>query len=308
MKTTKGHHIPDIFEHLDYRRWLLEAFEALQEQDPAVTHRSFSELCGYKSSGAIALITSGRRSLSKAAARRVAKALGLDAGRARHLTHLVAFEEADGFEERAKLLRKMQAAQRFAQAWGDTLDVYTFYSDWTLPVLREVVSLDDFVEDAEAIAARVHARMTPKQVRGGLERLVELGYLARGDDGRLRPAQKIISTPSELRSEVLKQHQREMMRLASEALDTQARDVRDMRVTTVAISRRQADRIKALLTELQKEVLAVVEEDDPIEAVYQLNTQWFALTEPPDPDDAYDPTPEAEGEALDDERSEEDEL
>ncbi|MEL6181806.1 MAG: TIGR02147 family protein, partial [Myxococcota bacterium] len=227
----------------------------------------------------------GKRHLSTASAARVAKALGLDTGRARHLKHLVAFEQASDFEERAKLLAKMKAAQRFTQVWGEALDVYTFYADWTLPVLREVVSLDDFVEDAESIAERIHARLTPRQAQEGLDRLLALGYLERGSDGRLRPVHKIISTPSELRSDVLKQHQREMMRLASDALDSQERHVRDMRVVTVAISQRQANRIKALLTELQKEVLAIVEEDEPIEVVYQLNTQWFALTEPP-PHDA----------------------
>jgi uncharacterized protein (TIGR02147 family) len=105
-----------------------------------------------------------------------------------------------------------------------------------------------------------------------------MGYLKRNPNGRLVPTQKIISTPSEVRSDVLKRHQKKMMKLASDALDTQPPATRDMRVATVAISQNQASQIKSLLTQLQKDVLAIVEEDEPIEVVYQLNTQWFALT------------------------------
>ena len=72
------------------------------------------------------------------------------------------------------------------------------------------------------------------------------------------------------------------MDLAKEALDTQPADQRDMRVITMGISRNQARQIKALLTDVQKQVLAIVSNDEPIEVVYQLNTQLFALTNPPE--------------------------
>lgn len=274
--------LPDIYTFIDYRQWLAGAFDALRGADPKLTHRSFSKLCGYRSSGAISLILSGKRRLTEKATRRIARVFKLDAAESQHLHLMVAFEQADGFEARERLMRKMQAAQRFAEVWGDTLDAYAFYRDWYLPVLRELTSLPDFREDPQWLAARLHHRLPPKLAAQGLAQLEEIGFLERDSHGALRPKDKIISTSSEVRSDVLKQHQREMMRLASEALDSQPRERRDMRVMTVAISQNQADRIKGLLTLLQKEILAVVEEDEPIEGVFQLNTQWFALTDAPE--------------------------
>lgn len=293
MTLGRPHNLPDIFTYIAYRAWLSDAFEAMRNDDPSLTHRAFSKRCGYRSSGAISLITSGRRRLSMEAARRIAKALGLDTAERQHLEYMVAFERAEDFEARDALLRKMQAAQRFAQVWSDTLDAYAFYRDWYLPVVREIVSLDDFREDPAWIAERICGDVTPEQAAEALEQLLNMGYLKRNAQGRLTPTQPIISTPSELRSDVLKQHQRHMMQLASLALEHQPRSWRDMRVVTMAISQSQAQRIKARMTQLQKEILAIVEEDEPIEVVYQLNTQWFALTEPTDLDDIH-PSPRRE--------------
>lgn len=272
------HELPEIFRYLEYATWLGAVFEALQASDSEMTHRRFSKQCGYQSAGAMSLIISGKRRISDAGARRIAKALRLTAAERDHLLLMVAYEQADSFEERQRLLKKMAAAKRFADEWQRSISSFEFYGSWHLPVVREIVSLDGFVEDPKWIARAVHGRMTPTQAEKAIETLLRLGHLERDSTGKLRPTQNIIATPSEVRSDVLKQHQRDMMTLAGEALDSQDPEMRDMRVATVAISENQAARIKALLTQLQKEMLAIVAEDEPIETVYQLNTQWFALT------------------------------
>lgn len=273
--------LPNIFRYLDYAVWLTDAFEALRAIDRSFTHRRFSEKCGYRSSGAISLIMSRKRGLSESGARKIAKALKLTAAERDHFVLMVTYEQSQSFDERQRLLRKMSAAKGFAERWENSLSAFEFYKHWYLPAVREIVSLDDFVEDPEWIARRLHGVLSSKQAQGAVNDLVRLGYLRRDSSGRLRPTQAIIATPSEVQSDVLKQHQREMMRLAAQALDSQDATIRDMRVATMAISRSQGERIKALLTQLQKEVLSIVEEDEPIEMVFQLNTQWFALTNPP---------------------------
>ena len=272
----------EIFSFLDVGAWLRAEFEARKAETPSLTHRTFSAQCGYKSSGGVSLLMSGRRRMSRDAAARIGKALDLTLSEREHLRRMVEFSLADDFEERANILRSMTAAKRFAEDWKGTVEAFEFYRDWTAPVVRELVSLPDFKEDPEWIAARVHKKIRTREARSALARLLRTGYLERDKDGALRPSAPIIATKSELQSEPLKNFHREMMKLAGEALDTQGRDQRDMRVITMAISESQAARLKAMLTQFHKEVLEVVAEDEPIETVYQLNTQLFALTDPPD--------------------------
>jgi uncharacterized protein (TIGR02147 family) len=270
----------DIFRFLDYASWLRAEYEAWKEADPSFSHRSFSRACGYRSSGALALVMSGRRNLSRQGAARVANALGLDAGERAHLMRMLDFEQADDFAARAAVMERMKSARRFSEHWQDTIDAYAFYEDWRAPLVRELLSLDDWREDPEWMASRIHARVTPAQCAKALALLIEQGHVERDGEGRLRPTHRIVATQTEARSDALKAFQKHMMALAADALDTQEPDRRDMRVVTMAISQAQAARIKALLVQTHKEVLAIVAEDEPIEAVYQLNTQLFALTDP----------------------------
>ncbi len=272
----------DIFRHLDVSTWLGAEFDARSESDASLTQRRFSELCGYKSSGALSLIVSGRRRISRAAGDRISKALGLEPAEKSHLRRMIDFSLTEDFEERAALLRKMSATQRFANEWKGTVDAAAFYRTWTLPVLRELTSLPDFREDPEWLSERLHHEIRPQDAAAALAELKQLGYLQRDPDGRLRATNPIVATPAELKSDALKHHQREMMSLAGDALDSQTRERRDMRVMTVAISENQASKLKAMLTQFHMEVLDMISEDEPIEVVYQMNTQLFALTNPAD--------------------------
>ena len=272
--------VTDIYRFLDYRSWLRAEYEERKAQDERFSHRKFSSLCGYKSSGALALIMSGRRNLTRDAAERVSLAFDLDPGERAHLVRMLDYEDAEDFGARAAVLGRMKAARKFAEHWQGTIDAYAYYEDPLVPVVRELVSLDDFREDGDWMAARVHGGAAPSACTEALARLIELGHLDRDDEGRLRHAHRIVATPAEVRSDTLKAYQRNMMERASAALDSQERERRDMRVSTMAISEGQAARIKALMEQVHKEVMAIVEEDEPIEAVYQLNTQFFSLTDP----------------------------
>ncbi|MFT4705342.1 MAG: hypothetical protein ACI81R_003050 [Bradymonadia bacterium] len=270
----------DIYRYLDYPSWLRDEYDARRTEEPGFTHRSFSQLCGYRSSGALALIMSGRRNLSRSAAQRVSDLFELEDGERAHLFRMLDYEQAADFAARAAVVTRMRASKRFAEHWRGTIDAYEFYGDPWVPVVREFVSLDTFTEDPQALAALAYADVTPEQCAIALEKLESIGQLERDADGRLRHTQRVVATPAEVRSDALKTFQRMMMRLAADALDEQAPEQRDMRVTTMAISHDQSRRIKALVTQMHKEVLDIVSEDEPIEVLYQLNTQLFALTRP----------------------------
>lgn len=269
---------PDVYASLHYRAWLVEACDAVRRLDPTLTHRRLAARLGYKSSGAVALLLSGTRRLSVEAARRVGVAFGLDREAVEHLVLLVRYEQATHPDQRAVLLDEMMSQREFARLWRDALWSHELYRHWTRVALRELVSLPQFVEDPAWIAANVVPTISVAEAAEALTALVAHGLLVRDPHGRLQPRDAIIATPLEIRSDLLKRHQHHMLTLAAHALNQQPAKVRDMRVMTVAISRAQADRIKQRLGEVHREILAIVAEDEPIEAVFQLNTQWFALS------------------------------
>lgn len=56
--------LTNIFAYHDYRHYLKETFAAIKEVKPQVSHRFIAARLGYKSSGAISLILSGRKNVS----------------------------------------------------------------------------------------------------------------------------------------------------------------------------------------------------------------------------------------------------
>lgn len=272
--------LPDPLRATSFREWLSAVYLHLKTIEPGMNQRKFAALCGYQSSGAIALINSGQRGVSEDAARRLARALGLDPSEREHLVLLVRFENTGEFEDKSRFLDRLAASRRYAAEWSGTIREHAFYSAWFIPVVRELVSTPDFREDASWIAARVLPPITVSEAEHALATLLECGYLVRDASGRLQPAQPLIATNSEAVSDALVFHQREMMTRAAEAIENQAPELRDMRVMTVAISRSQAEQIKARISEFHREIFAIVAKDEPIEGVYQLNTQWFSVAAP----------------------------
>jgi uncharacterized protein (TIGR02147 family) len=279
--------LPDVFRVLDYRAWLREAVDANFADDPALSLRALSARCGFRSTGGLSLVLSARRNLTPDTARRVGAGLGLTVREQEHLALLVAWDRADDPVERSELFARLRAARSFAEVFEGSLHTYDFYRSWWLPILRELVALDDFEENADWIAERVWPRIAPAEITRGIRRLEELGFLVRDDAGRLRQHQPIVATEHEVVSDALVQHQRDMMSLAADALLVQPAELRDMRVMTMAISASQAERIKARLEAVHREILGIVSDDEPIEVVYQLNTQFFALSR----QDATEPSP-----------------
>lgn len=272
--------MPDVFQSLDFRAWLRDAVDHYRYAHPELSLRQLNQRCGFRSSGGLSLVITGKRRLAPETARRVAASLGVSVREQEHFVLLTQWERAETTDERTKILDRMRAAKRFAEAWRGSLHTLDYYSVWYLPVLRELVALDNFREDPDWIAATVAAPITRTDVVAGLHQLEALGMIARDESGRLRQAQPIVATEPEVLSDALVRHQRAMLSLASDALESQPPELRDMRVITTALSRAQVARIKARLESVHGEILAIIAEDEPIEVVYQLNTQWFALATP----------------------------
>jgi uncharacterized protein (TIGR02147 family) len=269
---------PDVFSYVDYRAWLTAALDAALAHHPAWTHRTLSAACGFRSSGALALVTGGHRRLSEASARRVGAALGLRAAECEHLALCVRFEQADSPAAKAQVLHRMKGQRRFVQVWAGTLQTLAFYETWYLPILRELVSLVGSSADASALAQRLRPLLSLGDIEKGLAQLEQLGFLAPHADGGWELTDSILATTDEVASQALLLHHEHMLQQAAQALREVPATERNFRVATVAISHAQAARVHAMLHQFVRDVMNVVVEDEPMETIYQLNLQWFPWT------------------------------
>jgi len=267
-----------VFSHLDYRQFLRQRFAHLKKTR-ALTHRAFSKKAGFSSPNFLKLVIEGQRNLTEKSIPKISQALELDARESEFFSHLVRFNQAKRVEEKAavyeqlKLLRRDLPLQRLEHSQFD------YFNHWYAVAIRELIGLKDFREDAEWIAAKLRHEVSPAQVRRSLRLLERLGLVHRDKTGHLRQEQAPLSSGDEVSSLGAYRFHQNMMEKAKQALRDTPAPLRDISSVTVAVTQDTSERIKQKIRQFRKEILSMVEDEGRAEAVYQMNIQFFNLTE-----------------------------
>jgi uncharacterized protein (TIGR02147 family) len=269
-----------VFSYLDYREFLRARFAQLKK-NRGLTHRSFSAKAGFSSPNFLKLVMEGQRNLTAQSAAKIAKALELEEREAEFFAVLVDFNQAKALElkearyEQLKLLRRDLPLQRVEHSQFD------YFNHWYAVAIRELVGLKGFREDPEWISQKLQGQVTPAQARRSLRLLERLGLVAREANGKLRQKQAPLSTGDEVSSLGAYRFHQNMIEKAKQALRETPAPQRDISSVTLAVTRESGERIKHRIRQFRKEILAMAEDGGQAEAVYQMNIQFFNLSELP---------------------------
>lgn len=280
---------PDLFAYLDYRKYLQDAFAAMQAAAPKgkgkVSYRSFAKEAGYSSPNLLQLILAGKRDLAPANVPGTARALGLNKQETEFFADLAAFDRAEGFDEKTFHYQRMLRSRRHAEARPIDKGQFEYLEQWYHPAVRELVAHPDFNGDPAWIAGRVHPRITPAQAERSLDLLQRLGMLKRdAASGRLAQADSQLSTAPEVASLAVANYHRAVLKLAEGSIEAFDGTRRDLRAVTLGIPKARYPELKGKLEAFWRDIMALGENAGPTEEVYQINLQAFPLTRPEDGD------------------------
>jgi uncharacterized protein (TIGR02147 family) len=269
-----------VFEYMDYRRFLRDAYTELKRTKPQFSYRYFARRAGLGSPSYLKLVMDGDRNLSADMAGRFAQALRLDKQSAQFFCTLVALNQARRTDERAKHYEALSGMTQYRETKQLEPHQYNYYARWYCIPIRELAARDDFVEDPEWIAAQLRPAITRREAQQALDTLLALGMLRRGDQGRLVQSEALISTGPELRTLSLRRFHQQMLEHAGTAMDEVPIDEREVGGVTVRLTATQVDHLKRRLYEIRQEVLQLEDSassSEP-EAVYHFALQLFPVT------------------------------
>jgi uncharacterized protein (TIGR02147 family) len=280
---------PDLFAYLDYRKYLRDAFEAMRAAAPKgkgkVSFRSFAKEAGYSSPNLLQLILAGERDLAPANIPGTARALKLNKQETEFFADLVAFDRAEGFDEKTFHYQRMLRSRRHAEARPIDKGQFEYLEQWYHPAVRELVAHPGFTGDPGWIARRVHPRISTAQAEKSLELLERLGLIRRdGSTGRWAQAEARISTAPEVASLAVANYHRTVLKLAEGAIDSFDGESRDLRAVTLGLPKDKFPELKRKLEAFWRDVLDMSSGAGPVEDVFQINLQAFPLTRPEPPD------------------------
>jgi uncharacterized protein (TIGR02147 family) len=268
----------NVYAYLDIAAFLKDFYLYKKRGSSVFSYRLFAKKAGVPA-GLFQDVIAGRRNLSEAAALKFATAMKFSQRETEYLLWLIRFDKAknpdlknEAFNEICKF--RSQARMRFMDQ-----EYYEFYSHWYNAAVRLLITLPNFIESPEWIAAQLQPKITKSEARRALELLEKLGLTERDARGALKMRDPLLSTDYELNSLAVRNYNKQMITLALEALDTIPRPQREISGLDCSVSKQGFQRIKDRIHRFKEDVLNIALEDkaDP-EVIYQLNLQLFPLS------------------------------
>lgn len=270
-----------IFEYLDYREFLKDYYNTKKEANPAFSLRVFSDKIGFKAKDFISRVMNGDKNLSSQSIPKVASGLRLGKHETEFFIALVKFNQAETTEERNGAFEEMQAVLkvvRFAEKQhllGHAQ--YMVYSHWRHLTIRSLIGMYGFDGDYEALARRVHPRITAEEAKASVKLLEDCMLIKKGKNGKYVLTENAITTGDRTSKLALRGFHQDCLKLAADSIDRDPPGTRHISGLTLGISQEGYERIVERINAFRKEIALIAEEDENSDKVFQLQFALFPV-------------------------------
>ncbi len=273
-----------IFDYSDYRSYLGEYYKDQKERNTYFSYRYFANKAGIRSIGLYKDVVDGKQSLSRRAIAKFSEAIGHSKREAEYFEAMVFFTDAETIEERKFYFERMMACHE-SKARIIEASRYEYYSQWYYSAVRALLSFYSFDGvEFSSLANLLSPPITTEQAKKAIEVLERLGMIKRKENGFFEPCDQIITTGQlnnnkQVQTLSVINFQKNLLSLAAEAYDRYSERQMDMSTVTLSISKKTRHLIKEEAAVFRKKVLSLAEKDTHPECLYQLNCQFFPLTD-----------------------------
>lgn len=270
---------PNLFEYSDYRQFLKDFYTTRKSDDKNFSYRAFSLKAGFGAPNIYHLVMTGKRNLTEESAIKFANTLELNKKEQQFFKILVSFNQSKTSESRRYFLEILHNIKKDKIGTPLKNTQFEYVSNWHYVVIRELVTLPHFKEDPVWISKKLNSKITVRQAREAIDKLLLLGLVKRNDDGRLTQADDIVVTDSEMAKTAVYSFHQQMLSLAKDILASATTNNHEISGTTLAVSEKQFKELKRMIQEFHESVqIYMAKNPDVPKTVFQLNVQMFPLT------------------------------
>ena len=265
-----------IFEHLDYRDILKEAFEERKSNVPMFSYRMLAEMLGLDT-GNLFRILQGDTHLPARCQSRALEFVGITGRSAEYFLLLIAYARERNAKARKEILEKAMALRDVERRRLVDREL-AYYSDWRVVAVRSMVEVVEGRSRPEEIANRLLPRATVEDVERALDLLLDLGLVKKASSGRLVLSQTHLTAGGEEKTEAVRGFQRQILALGSESLERFPREQRDVSTITFAVDKEGFAEIREMLRECRRQIQKRVEDAKCPDRVIQLAIALFPMS------------------------------
>ncbi|MGZ3791631.1 MAG: TIGR02147 family protein [Bdellovibrio sp.] len=267
-----------IYEYDNFRTFLRDFYLSAKKKDKKMSFRYFSRLAGLSSPSSLKRVMDGERKLTPIGIEKFAKALKLSKTETSFFEKLVQFNQSEDANEKQSLAKDLLKFRGYQRTKPLNQAQFNCLANWYYLTIREMVNLPNFVEDPQWIANHLNPPIKVSEAKKALEEMLQLGLLVYSAEGKLIQSNAHISTGDEVTSGAVANYHRQLLILASDSIETVAREHRDISAMTLGVSEKSAKTLKEMIQNFRKEVVEfLAQQSDDNESVYQLNLQLFPV-------------------------------
>ena len=267
-----------VFDYLDYREFLKDAYEKLHEVNWNFSFRFIAKQIGYTPS-LFNKILHGSRNLNIKITSKIAELFELNEKEYNYFHYLVSFNQAKKPSEQQFYLEKLF---EFKQSCAHKMhkDQYEYFSTWYYAVVKELLEIYPYTGDNKNLGLLVKPTITPSQVKKSINLLKSLDMIEQDKETqRITVKKEIVSSNTGSRSTAINAFIQKGVEMASNALDNFASDERHLTHQTIAVDDKAYTRLIALVKKFRQEAIEIVQDVEKPSRVYQLSTQLFPLSD-----------------------------
>lgn len=275
--------LPDrvsVFRFLDAREYLRQACEAEKKVNKGFSHRYIAKAMGAGSSSFFKDVLNGRAPLNPARAAKFARLFCMSLKEAEYFENLVLYTQAASPEDKERLLKKLSQEATAGQRAILEASQMEYLQKWHYAAIRELLDVHDFRGDYEQLAEALDPPISSAEARDAIELLLRLKLIRKDAQGRFEKVDEVVSTGILSDPEHAKPGIRANLDLARRALDAHPAATRPFSYLTVCVSEKTFTHVRDKLRTVRREILDVVSHDSDADRLYQLNLQFFPLSNP----------------------------
>ncbi|PCJ62224.1 MAG: hypothetical protein COA79_03960 [Planctomycetota bacterium] len=268
----------NIYSYTNYRLFLKDYLEYKRFKEPEYSYRKFCKIAGIVSPSFLKHVIDGVRNLSKDGAKKFMIGFGIEGPEASFFEILVLMNQAKDIDQRNKYYSRLKKFNGFKESCSLESDGFDYYKKWYHPVVRELVGM---AEDGKATAAwivtKVNPKISKKDAQESLDLLVRLELLEKTTVG-YHKKHNVVKGFAGLKSMMLHNYHKEMIRLGGESVERYKKDVRNVTSVTLSVPENRIQEIQDKIARFREELLQMAVDTKDPERVIQVNIQEFPLT------------------------------
>jgi uncharacterized protein (TIGR02147 family) len=239
---------------------------------------------GYASPSLLSMVMNGKRTPSDELCETLVRTWNLSLKEKEYFRLLVQLEKKrkNGSDpsETVEQIRRV-AGRRAAFSFSE--NEFSAIREWHYLVIKQLVETPSFREDPVWISKALRRRITPTQAQQALTQLETLRLLERDPvSNALRVANAESETTHDIPSAAIREHHKQMMQAAMEALETRPVAERQFNSLTFNVDPRRLPEIRKHLLDFIR-LLDTDFSNKESDSVFQLNLQFFEHTIAPHP-------------------------